>query len=686
MTQDKRKTKAQLIDELVELRKRLADPNLASQDLLDSELRFRNMYEQSPIGIEIYDRDGKLIDANPASLDIFGVLSVDDVRGFRLFEDPNLPEGALDRLQSGDSVQFTSSFDFEIVKKMALYDTQKSGECFVDVQITPFDMSGTEDGGFLVFVRDITERTRAELALRDSKSRYQAVSELTSDYAYCFRVEPNDDLVNEWVTGALDRLTGFTREELQASGGWERLIQADDQSIPMGQLEAVLSNQAKTVEYRIVTKDGQVRWMLDHARPIWDSEERRVTCIEGAVRDITDLKQAEQDRLDLQLRVQHAQKLESLETLAGGIAHDFNNLLMGVLGNAELALANIPPSSPARGDIESARQAATRAAELANQMLAYSGRGHFVTETINLSEVTASMGHLFEASLPKTTILNYQLDEQIPPIEGDKAQIRQVVLAFVTNASEAIENQQGIVEITTGTMECDRARLAEIDIANDCTEGTYAFLEVADEGVGMDAETLSNIFDPFFTTKFTGRGLGLAAVFGIVRGHRGGITIESELGKGTTIRALFPISEKPAGRSQTDDDYETALATAALGNVVLLVDDEPSVLEVGTRMLAMAGFQVRTARDGYEAIEVFKQHSDDIACVILDLTMPKMDGEKTFFEFQKIRDDVPVLLSSGYTAEDVEARISMRGFAGFIKKPYMMNQLMKHVRRALVAE
>ena len=683
MTLDEKKTKTQLIEELVELRRRCAEHEGAEDALPDSEERHRTLFETMTQGVVYQDVEGNITSANPAAQRILG-LTLDQMCG-RTSLDPRWKAVREDGSDfPGDDHPTMVSLRTGAPEQgavMGVFCPNENTERWISIDSIPLFREG-EGRPFQVYATftDISARKRAEDALRESEARLRKaqraagmgfldwnletdIIELSSEVIKMFGVEEH----KQWTTPeALEQVCHpDDKEQFRKSLGL-----------------AISGDKDYNIDHRIVRPDGEVRWV--HAQAILRRDEEGTPVrLLGTVVDITDRKRNEQERLDLQLRVKHAQKLESLENLAGGIAHDFNNLLMGVLGNAELALSSLPPGTPARADIEGVRQAATRASELANQMLAYSGKGRFVTETLGLSEVTANMSHLLEASLPKTTTLDYQLDEQSSPIEGDKAQIRQVLLTFVTNASEALEAQSGVVTITTGTMQCNKAILTEMDIANGCSEGTYAFLEVADTGVGMDDRTIGQIFDPFFTTKFVGRGLGLAAAFGIVRGHRGVIKVASEPGTGTTIRALFPVAEQPA---ESRRDVVRAAEGTVLDDTILLVDDDPGVLEVGTRMLAMAGYQVKTARDGYGAVEVFKRYADDIACVILDLTMPKMDGEQTFIELQKIKDDVPVLLSSGYTAEEVEARVSMRSFAGFIKKPYTMDELTRYVRGVLKAE
>jgi len=388
----------------------------------------------------------------------------------------------------------------------------------------------------------------------------------------------------------------------------------------------------------------------------------------------------EQERRNLETQVQQAQKLESLGVLAGGIAHDFNNLLMAILGNADLALRDLSPVSPARENIVEIERASRRAADLCKQMLAYSGKGRFIVQAVNLNEIVEEMGHLLDVSISKKAVLKYHFADALPAVEVDVTQVRQIVMNLITNASEAIGDCSGVISVSTGAMECDLAYLGETYLADDLVEGVYVYIEVADTGCGMDAETLQNIFDPFFTTKFTGRGLGLAAVLGIVRGHRGALKVYSEPERGTTFKVLFPTVDQAvqsiAGKPAEMDDWKGQ-------GTVLLVDDEASVRVVGKQMLERAGFQVLLAVHGREAIEVYQQHQDEIVCVLLDLTMPTMDGEETFRELHRIRRDARVILCSGYSEQEVTHRFSGKGLAGFIQKPYRMIDLVSKLREVL---
>ena len=395
-------------------------------------------------------------------------------------------------------------------------------------------------------------------------------------------------------------------------------------------------------------------------------------------REITRRIRAEEERHKLEVQIQHAQKLESLGVLAGGIAHDFNNLLMAILGHADLALQDLSPVSPVRENLREIEKASRRAAGLCQQMLAYSGRGKFVIQVVDLGEVVEEMTHMLEVSISKKVVMRFNFAPHLPPVEADVTQLRQVIMNLIVNASEAIGDKSGVIAISTGAMECDRAYLSETWLDEAQPTGLYVYLEVADTGCGMDKATLSKIFDPFFTTKFTGRGLGLAAVLGIVRGHKGAIKVYSEPGRGTTFKILLPASRRPAKRLRS----ETSPAPSWKGSgTVLLVDDEETIRALGKQMLERLGFSVLLAADGREGLQVFSERRDEIHCVLLDLTMPHMDGEEAFREMRRLRHDVRVILSSGYNEQEVSQRFVGKGLAGFIQKPYQLSVLEKTLRR-----
>ncbi len=426
------------------------------------------------------------------------------------------------------------------------------------------------------------------------------------------------------------------------------------------------------VEYKLIRKDGMFVDVSVNGRISYDANGamKQTHCL---LQDVTDTKRAEDERKKIEEQMRHVQKLESLGVLAGGIAHDFNNLLMVILGNADLALSELSPVSPARENILAIEKAARRSAELCKQMLAYAGKGRFVVQAVNLSEIIEAMIQMLEVSVSKKNVLKYHLAPNLPLVEADISQVRQVIMNLVINAAEAIGERSGVISITSGAMECDTAYLANTFVYEQhLPEGVYCYIEVADTGCGMDDEIKSRLFDPFFTTKFTGRGLGMSAVLGIARSHRGAIKVYTESGRGSTIKVLFPAMPASDRQPRAIPSYADP---AFAGKTLLLVDDEETVRTVGRQMLERMGFVVIPAGDGREALDVFRKQADILDCVIMDLTMPHMDGEEAFREMRRIRNDVQVVLSSGYHEQEVTQRFTGKGLAGFIQKPYTMSAL-----------
>jgi two-component system cell cycle sensor histidine kinase/response regulator CckA len=433
-------------------------------------------------------------------------------------------------------------------------------------------------------------------------------------------------------------------------------------------------------EMRVRHQDGSWRWFecSGNAFRVPTGEKRAVIIS----RDVTERKQAQLQQEKLEAQMLQTQKLESLGVMAGGIAHDFKNLLVPVLGNAHLAKQELTPDSPVVPLVERIAKAAERTSELTDQLLAYAGRGTLTTCPLDLRELLREMGELLHAAVSRGTELAYELPDALPFIEGDAVQLRQVVLNLIINASEAIGDRPGVVTIGAGTSEVDRARVHESYLGGELADGTYVYLEVSDDGCGMDQETRSKIFDPFFTTKFTGRGLGLAALLGIVRGHRGAVRVESEPGRGTRFRLLFPVgSGSPATPEKTGP---CALAWRGSGTV-LVGDDEASVLKFTEHVLRGCGLCVITAESGQKAVELFREHAPKIAAVVLDVTMPGLGGVEAVVEIRKVRPDVPILLSSGYSEADVASRLPGGEVDGFLQKPYAPEALVRKLRKLLEA-
>ncbi|GFO68368.1 hypothetical protein GMLC_19470 [Geomonas limicola] len=433
--------------------------------------------------------------------------------------------------------------------------------------------------------------------------------------------------------------------------------------------EALGTGRTVSVDYSLVL-DGEEVWFAANVSPF------AADTVVWAAQDITERKVAEAEQQRLEQQLLHAQKLESLGVLAGGIAHDFNNILMAIIGNADLALMRLGENSPVVKNLQQIEQAAARAADLTRQMLAYSGRGKFVVEAVDLNRLLTEMLHLLEVSISKKARLRLELATNLPPIEVDVTQLHQVVMNLVINASEAIGDQSGEIAVKTGILPAEHPSFKEGWFAENLVPGPYVLLEVSDTGCGMDAETLSRIFDPFFTTKFTGRGLGMAAVLGIVRGHHGAIKVLSEPGQGSVFRVVLPASVKLV----SGDGLELGDQAWCGEGRVLLVDDEQTVREVASEMLEELGFCPILATDGREALERFGSEPG-LRCVILDLTMPQMSGEECFQELRRLDPAVPVFLSSGYSEQEIAPRFSGCGLAGFIQKPYSLTALREQLKK-----
>jgi len=385
--------------------------------------------------------------------------------------------------------------------------------------------------------------------------------------------------------------------------------------------------------------------------------------------------QAERERLDLERQLLHSQKLESLGVLAGGVAHDFNNLLMAILGNLDLALLDLPPSSPARARVEHSVQATRRGTDLARQLLAYSGKGRFVLEPLDLSRVVEENARLFGTSVSGNATLRLDLDRSVPLIEADPGQVQQVIMNLITNASEAIGATGGTIAVATGACDCDAGYLARSRVREVPPAGRFAFVETSDTGCGMDDPAMERLFDPFFSTKSPGRGLGMAAIQGIVRGHRGAILVESALGRGTRVRVLFPALEGVRASSDGAAPASAGGTAPELRGTVLVVDDEELVREACQGMVEALGMEALTAADGREAVDVLRREADRISHVLLDLSMPGADGIATFHQLVRIRPGIKVILSSGYSEQDSLKSLSGRKPDGFIQKPYSMSDL-----------
>lgn len=475
---------------------------------------------------------------------------------------------------------------------------------------------------------------------------------------------------------ASERLYGYQKEEVLGKQ-IETLFY--DPEI-RGQVPSMITDALKSGspppagEVTVLKKDGEPVHVYSCFVIMKNTDgENELFCIDV---DLTDRKRAEEERKHLDSLVQYSQKLESLGVLAGGIAHDFNNLLLGILGNAELALHELANSSPLRAYLNSICKAADRAADLTRQMLAFSGKGKFLVVNLNLNKVVESTLQLMGNTLPDNISIQTGLTEDLPLIHGDSSQMQQVVMNLVQNAIESISHSKpGNIIVCTGTGEYTARELSLSRLPDFPPPGRFVFLEVIDNGSGMNAEVEQKLFDPFFTTKFLGRGLGLPAVLGIIRGHHGAIFISSEVEKGSSIRLLFPVV-KETQEAPKEAKACPAPKHRAANPCILVVDDDESVREVARRMIEKMQFEVLLASDGIEAVETVRAQPDGFDCVLLDLSMPRMNGIQTMEIIQQINPNLPIILSSGFSEAEIRQQWSgSEGMSAFIQKPYLSSVL-----------
>jgi PAS domain S-box-containing protein len=493
-------------------------------------------------------------------------------------------------------------------------------------------------------------------------SRLKTAIEQTNDIVMI----TDRDAIIEYVNPAFEKISGYSAEE--AVGRRAVLIKSGEmsQAFYKQMWDTILAGHNWQADFINRNKAGELYEVKQMISPI-KNDDGNITGFVSVQRDITNEKYQQE-------RLEHTQRLESLGVLAGGIAHDFNNLLTAILGNAGLARRRTPDDSPIAVNLKHIEDASERAADLCKQMLAYSGKGKFIVIPINLNTLVTDITKLLSISITKNVSLRTDLDAALPAIDADKAQMQQVIMNLVINASEAIGEDNGNIVIHTGVMDADASYLQTTHIDDPLPTGRYVFMEVSDDGCGMDKQTLKKLFDPFFTTKFTGRGLGMSAILGIVRGHHGAIKVYSEAGKGTTFKVLFPVA---AGIASPDTSTTPATNTRPWTGqgMILVVDDEEGLRETASLMLEEIGFQVITACDGIEAVEIFSRSHAEIDIVLLDMTMPRMDGKTAFREMRRIDPEVRVILSSGYNEQDATSHFAGKGLAGFIQKPYHLTAL-----------
>ncbi len=514
-----------------------------------------------------------------------------------------------------------------------------------------------------VIAQDITELKETSRALAASEARFRTLAEHS---VLGIGVVQRDPLRLVFANEALAKMLGVTQESLVRAPVAEllgRLSPADQDTLR--NLFSAKGTRADVVgDLCLQREDGQVRWI---APAFSDIVFDGLPAVQVTVVDTTERRQVEERRRVLEEQMRHVQKLESLGVLAGGIAHDFNNLLVGILGNADLAERRLGRDDEVQQRLAEIRKASRRAATLCKQLLAYSGRSRMVAGPFDLNALVLETAELLKLSVSKKALLAYDLQADLPPAHGDPSHMQQVLMNLIINASEALGERSGSILLSTGLAAFARQELDCAHFGRDLQPGTFLFIEVSDTGEGMDEETRKRIFEPFFTTKFTGRGLGLAAVLGIVRGHHGAMLVDSDPGRGSTFRVLLPPSSDPLRPSEPP---RSSLAHPSHRGTVLVVDDEDAARLTICALARELGFQVIEAVHGADALRAFEQAPDRITLVILDVLMPESDGRECFVELRRRSLSVPVLFNSGHGEEAVSSLVASDPHARFLQKPY----------------
>jgi PAS domain S-box-containing protein len=634
-----------------------------------SQQQLNALMENSPNAIFMKGLDGRYLTVNRRFAEMHGRAREEFVG--RSDVDLFAPEVAA-RLRLSDTRVLSSGRPIELEDSLTLADGPHTS---IIHKFPLLDEEGRVHG-LCGISTDISERKRAEAELRESRRQLESL--LGQLPGMAFRFVNDGNFTPVYVSRGALGLTGHSaRDFIESHVRFDDIVHPEDRERFRSAINAAVKRRRGfEVEYRIVDRAGHVKWVFERGQGIYD-DDGRLLSIEGLAIDITQRKDAEAEKLLVERRLLEGQKLESIGVLAGGIAHDFNNLLTGVIGNANLAALELPPTSRVQQNLKQIEIASQRAAELCQQMLAYAGKGRFMVHKVEIGSLVENTVPLLRASISKRAELKFDLSPGLPPILADPTQMRQIVMNLVLNAGEALGETDGEITIRTKRIRPSPDLLSGAVLTPADPEHDHVLLEVRDTGSGMSPETMAKIFDPFFTTKFAGRGLGLAAVLGIIRSHKGGIKVSSTPGRGSTFSLLFPIvtgnSDGPAVRKNTAAPWRQE-------GLALIVDDEDHVRSVTAGMLKTCGLRTETARDGYEGLDLFRAKPNEYDIILLDMTMPRLSGEETLVLLREVRPDVRVLFMSGYNRREVVDSMAGTGVLSFIQKPFTLESLREQLK------
>ena len=654
-----------IISSINSIARDLTERKKMEETLRESEERYRAFFEQGPDGIVVLDpKTTKAIEFNDRacrqlgySREEFAQLHMSDIEAIETAKETQA------RIQKVLSEGYD---DFETLQKT------KQGEIrHVHVTAQVIDIMGRTV--YHCIWRDITERKQTEEALRESESRYSALFSGITDAVYVHHLTEDghpgqiidaNDVACKMLGYARDELVGMKIDDIDASESTADVHQA---------VEDLKANRNVLFEQVHIAKNGQRIPIEVHAQAF---EYKGRLAILSTVRDITDRKRAEKERLTLEAQLQQAQKMESIGTLAGGIAHDFNNILGIILGNAELAMDDVPEWNPAKFNLKEIRTASLRAKDVVRQLLSFARKTRIEKKPTNVVSIVKESLKLLRSSIPTSIDIRQNIPEDVDTILADPTQINQVLINLCTNANHAMP-EGGILEVSLKNVELGENATAQYP---DLNPGRYVNLTVSDTGHGIPKEDIDRIFDPYYTTKEVGKGtgMGLAVVHSIIKEHNGIITVKSQPGEGTTFSIFFSAVEKDAVV-----ESEPAKKLPMGNEKILFVDDEQAIVNMARQMLERLGYEVDAKMSSIEALELFRSKPDQFDLVITDLTMPKMTGDKLVKEILNIRPDIPIILCTGFSEKIDEKKATAIGAADYIEKPVNQHDFAFKVRKVL---
>jgi PAS domain S-box-containing protein len=614
----------------------------AEQELDATQQSYCLLTEQAAEGVFLVDRSGKFLLVNIRLCELLGYTKEEmlqlTVLDTFLTEEREGARLRLERTVCGETIRFER------------YMRRKDGTAI------PIEASVVRlgDGNSQGIVRDITDRKRSEAALRESEERFRNVADSAPVMIW---VAGTDKVLNFFNKTWLD-FVGRTLEQ-ELDNGWTESVHPDDLDHCFASYSSAFDiREAFHIEARLRRADGEYRWVLCTGVPRFAPDGIFEGYI-GSDIDITDLKRAQQETLA-------RQKLESMGLMASGIAHDFNNLLGSILTTSELVLSELPAGSSGFDGVKAIQSVADRGAGIVRQMMSYTGQENPAFERVDVGQLVGEMVQLLKVSISKGAILKVDVPEALPAVWANAAQIRQVVMNLVINASEALGEREGIISIT----------LTRVPSGSDREQ---IRLEVSDTGCGMTEEIRSKMFDPFFTTKFPGRGLGLAAVQGIVRSHGAVLDVATAPGRGCRIHIQLPCASEPEHASHQAP--QSIRDNATLSGTILVVEDEDILRHAVSRMLRKRDLNVIEARDGKSALELFRINASGIDVALVDMTLPGMPGREVLREFRRIRPDLKVIITSAYSKDQVLSAMGELQPWLYIRKPYQFTELIELLRK-----